>query len=427
MREHDRSSYDRREFLRRAAAAGIALPGMAAILAACGDGSSSAVGGSGGSTAGGLQLARPDTPLTLPIAADNAAIADGLQPEAGPLRIYGYADYIWKKVRNKFADQFGVDIEYTVFDTPEEMVAKVQTNGADFDLIVSVTIENLGKMTYGELLQPLNHSYLPNWDANAWAEVKDPFFDKGSQYTVPYTVYSTGIGYRNDLISDDIAAMDNPYDVLWDPKWSGQTHLLNGARDTLSAAQLRMGIDVNTTDPDELEQVKTMLLDGVDSMQWKFDHVDYNELGNFAIHQTWSGQMTYYQYYLPKDLPITAFSWVWPPTTPSGRAGIVTTDLFAIPKGAKNPVLAHEMINFMYDADNALSNYSYEGFQPPIVQYDPQEQIDGGIVPKNLANSLVTQDDFPLGDDPAKVQELELEPTVNQQYQQIYQQVTGGA
>jgi spermidine/putrescine transport system substrate-binding protein len=425
MQDRDRSEYDRREFLRRAAAAGIALPSMSAILAACGSSEPDQPGGSSGG--GGLQLARPDSPLTLPITDDNPAVADGLQPEAGPLRIYGYADYIWKKVRNQFSDQFGVDIEYTVFDTPEEMVAKVQTNGADFDVIVSVTIENLGKMAYGKLLQPLNHSYLPNWDANAWPEVKDPFFDQGSQYTVPYTVYSTGIGYRNDLITEDIGAMDNPYDILWDPAWSGQTHLLNGARDTLSAAQLRLGFDVNTADPDELDQVTTMLLDGVESMKWKFDHVDYNELGNFAIHQTWSGQLTYYQYYLPKGLPITAFTWVWPPTGAAGKPGIITTDLFAIPNGAKNPVLAHELINFMYEPDNALSNYSYEGFQPPILQYDPEQQIADGIVPKNLANTLVSQDDFPLGNDPTKVQELELEPTLNQQYQQIYQQVTGGA
>ena len=425
MQDRDRSGYDRREFLRRAAAAGIALPSMSAILAACGNSTPDQAGGSSG--AGGLQLARPDHPLTLPLPDDNPAIADALQPEAGPLRIYGYADYIWKKVRNQFSDQFGVDIEYTVFDTPEEMVAKVQTNGADFDVIVTVTIENLGKMAYGELLQPLNHSYLPNWDANAWPEVKDPFFDKGSLYTVPYTVYSTGIGYRNDLITDDIGAMDNPYDILWDPAWSGQTHLLNGARDTLSAAQLRLGVDVNTADPDELDQVKTMLLDGVSSMKWKFDHVDYNELGNFAIHQTWSGQLTYYQYYLPKGLPISAFTWVWPPTAAAGKPGIVTTDLFAIPKGAKNPVLAHELINFLYEPEHALTNYSYEGFQPPIIQYDGEQQIADGIVPKNLANTLVTQDDFPLGGDPTKVQELELEPTVNQQYQQIYQAVTGGA
>ena len=426
MRE-DRGNYDRREFLRRAAAAGIALPSMAAILAACGDSSSSNVGGGDGSSSGGLVLARPDAPVTLPITDDNPAIADGLQPEAGPLRIYGYADYIWKKVRDKFADEFGVKIEYTVFDTPEEMVAKVQTNGADFDLIVSVTMENLGKLAFGKLLQPLNHSYLPNWDENAWPEVKDPFFDQGSQYTVPYAVYSTGFGYRNDLITEDLGAMDNPYDILWDPKYSGQTHLLNGARDTLSAAQFRLGFDVNTSDPDELAQVEATLLEGVDTMKWKFDHVDYNELGNFTIHQTWSGQLTYYQYYLPKDLPITAFTWVWPPTEPSGKPGIIATDLFAIPKGAKNPALAHEMINFLYEPGNALTNYSYEGFQPPILQYDPEQQIADGIVPENLANTLVTQEDFPLGTDPTKVQELELEPALNQQYQQIYQQVTGGA
>ena len=336
MQERDRSGYDRREFLRRAAAAGIALPSMSAILAACGSSGPDEPGGSSGG--GELQLARADHPLTLPLTDDNPAVADGLQPEAGPLRIYAYADYIWKKVRNEFADQFGVDIDFTVFDTPEQMVAKVQTNGADFDLIVTVTMENLGKMAYGKLLQPLNHSYLPNWDANAWPEVKDPFFDKGSRYTVPYTVYTTGIGYRNDLISDDIGAMDNPYDILWDPAWSGQTHLLNGARDTLSAAQFRLGVDVNTADAGELDQVQAMLLDGVSSMKWKFDHVDYNELGNFAIHQTWSGQLAVLPVLPaegPADHPRSRGCGPRPPRP--ARPASSPTDLFAIPKGAKNP------------------------------------------------------------------------------------------
>jgi len=426
MPQHDPIEYDRRDFLRRAAAAGIALPSLSAILAACGSNSSTATGG-GGSSTGGLQLARADHPLTLPITDDNPMIADNLKPEAGPLRIYGYADYVWKKVRNQFTDKFGADVEYTVFDTPEEMVAKVQTNGADFDIIVTVTVENVGKMAYGKLIQPLNHNYLPNWDANAWPEVKDPFFDQGSRYTVPYTVYTTGIGYENDKVSEDLAGLDNPYDALFDPKYAGQTHLLSGSRDVLAAALCRMNADVNTSDPNVLDQAKQMLLDGVDTMKWKFDHVDYNELGNFAIHQTWSGQLTYYQYYLPKGLDISKFTWIWPPTSPSGREGVITTDLFAVTRGAKNPVLAHEFINFLYDADTALLNYSYEGFQPPINQYDADQQIKAGIVPKNLANTLVTEDDFPLGGDPTKVQELELAPEVTQQYQQIYQQVTGGA
>jgi spermidine/putrescine transport system substrate-binding protein len=84
-------------------------------------------------------------------------------PGGTKLRIFGYNDYIWKKGRNKFTDQYGADIEYTVFDTPKEMVAKVQSGGANFDLIVTVTLENLGKLAYGKLIQPLNRSYIPDF------------------------------------------------------------------------------------------------------------------------------------------------------------------------------------------------------------------------------------------------------------------------
>jgi len=45
-----------------------------------------------------------------------------------------------------------------------------------------------------------------------------------------------------------------------------------------------------------------------------------------------------------------------------------------------------------------------------------------GYLPKTLDYTFVTQDMFPMG-----LMELELAPTVNQLYQQIYQEVTGGA
>lgn len=433
MSEHPgehRRPLSRREFLRRAGATGIALPSLAAILAACasdeptvgGGGATGGETGGGGPTGGGLQLARPDAPVTLPISDANAPIADGLAPEAGPLKIFGYNDYIWKKVRNQYSAAYGVDVEYTVFDTPEEMVAKLQSGGSEFDLIVSVTLENVGKLAFGELIQPLNKSYLPNF-ANTWEFFQDPYYDQGAQYTVPYTVYTTGIGYRNDVVGEDVAAMDNPYDILWDPAYAADgVHLLNGARDTLSAALLRMGADVNTDDPAVLDEAKQMLLDGVATMNWKFDHVDYNELGAFAIHQTWSGQVVYYQYYLPKDLPIEAFSYVWPPKASGGRSGIITNDMFAIPKGAQNPVLAHAMIDWLSDPENALTNYSYEGFQPPIIGVTPDSIMADALVPENLANVLITEEDFALG-----VQQLELAPETNQLWQQIYQEVTGGA
>jgi spermidine/putrescine transport system substrate-binding protein len=420
-----RRPLSRREFLARAGATGIAVPSLAAILAACADDGDDGGGGGGGGGQGReseLQLARPDSPVTLPVSDANPPIEDGLSPEAGPLRIFGYNDYIWKKVRNQFAAEYGVEVDYTVFDTPEEMVAKLQSGGSDFDLVVTVTLENVGKLAFGELIQPLNKSYLPNL-SNVWAVYQDPYYDQGAQYTVPYTVYTTGIGYRNDIVTTDVASMPNPYDVLWDAAYAPDgVHLLNGARDTISAALLRMDADVNTEDANVLDEARQMLLEGVDAMNWKFDHVDYNELGTFAIHQTWSGQVVYYQYYLPDDLGIEAFSYVWPPKAASGGPGIITNDLFAIPKGAQSPVLAHAMIDWLSDPDNALLNYSYEGFQPPIDGVTPESILAEGLVPENLANVLITEEDFPLG-----VQQLELPPATNQLWQQIYTEVTGGA
>jgi spermidine/putrescine transport system substrate-binding protein len=411
-----RRPLSRREFLRRASMAGMATPGLAALLAAC----SSKTPSQAGSPSAALQLARPDAPVTLPTQ-DNPAIADGLQPESGPLKILGYNDYIRKFVLNKFSDQYGTSVDWTIFDTPEQMVQMMQSSGSNWDLIVSVTLENVGKLGFGHLIQPLNKSYIPNF-ANVWNVFQSPFYDVDAQFTAPYTVYSTGIGWRNDRVSEDIPAMDNPYDILWDPKYTGQVHLLNGSRDTLAAALLRMGGDVNTSDPAVLDQAKQMLLDGVAAMNWKFDHTDYSELGTFDVHQTWSGQVSYYQYYLPKGLPITAFSYLWPPKGAGKKPGIITNDVFAIPKDATSPVLAHKMIDFLLDPSNAAVNYAYEGYQPPITSITPESILADELVPKNLANILITEEDFPLG-----VQELELAPAVNQLYQQIYQEVTGGA
>ena len=58
-----RPPLSRREFLRRAGATGIAVPSLAAILAACADdGGTGGPGGTGGEPE--LQLARPDSPVS---------------------------------------------------------------------------------------------------------------------------------------------------------------------------------------------------------------------------------------------------------------------------------------------------------------------------------------------------------------------------
>ena len=67
-------------------------------------------------------------------------------------------------------------------------------------MIIGLSGSNIVNLIAQQLLQPLNHSYLGNLEKNVWPELQDPFYDRGSRYTVPYVVWSDGIGWRNDKI-----------------------------------------------------------------------------------------------------------------------------------------------------------------------------------------------------------------------------------
>jgi spermidine/putrescine transport system substrate-binding protein len=71
----------------------------------------------------------------------------------------------------------------------------------------------------------------------------------------------------------------------------------------------------------------------------------------------------------------------------------------AIPRAARHPVLAHQFINFMLDPKNALQNYSWLGYQPPLTQITTEQLIGDGYVPAHLTDAIVQPSDFAHGDE----------------------------
>ena len=164
---------------------------------------------------GGLPLPRPDNSVTWAITENNQPIADGLPDEKGPLGIYNYADYLDPGLVKKFEKATGRKVQIATYNSADEAIAKLSYGAVAFDLIMGLSGSNIGNLIAQQLIQPLNHSYLPNLPKNIWPELQDPFYDRGSRYTVPYVVWSDGIGWRNDKIADDIAAMPVPWDIFW--------------------------------------------------------------------------------------------------------------------------------------------------------------------------------------------------------------------
>jgi len=410
-------THSRREFLRRAAAAGIILPSMGAILAACRDSSTDTGGQSPSTGEGGIALATPDTPVTLPLYDDVPAIDDGLSQEAGPLRIYNWNDYIYKKVIKQFKAEFGVEVEYTQFAGMAEAMNKVQNETIQWDVFFP-TVENVAKLVAAKRIQPWNHTYMTNL-SNVWANFQSPWYDQGAQYTMPYLTWKTGIGYRTDFV-DDPSTYDMPFDIFWDKKYAGKVGVLDEYRETIGMSMLRNGgTDFSSTDQAEVTAAVDSLLELIDLVNVEIGPGDYQKLaeGTNHVRYSWSGNMNYAQYYLPKGTDASVLGYYYPPD----GGWEVANDAIVVNKDAASPVLAHQFVNFLMDKKVSLTNFGYEGFQPPLAGVDRQEFLDAGYIPPSLENTLVSEEDFAQGQ-PV----LPLSPTDDQVYQDEWARFKAG-
>jgi spermidine/putrescine transport system substrate-binding protein len=405
------SGVSRRTFL---AAAGT---GLAATLAAYG--SSGGDAGSALATTHSLPLPRPTHPVTWPVYSSNPAIADGKAPEKNAtLKIYNWVAYINQKNLNAFAKKYKCKVELTTFNTMSEAIAKLRTGQFDFDVFVP-TVDVLGQLVVGKLARPLNHSYIPNI-TQAWSQYQNPFYDEKWQYTVPYTIYTTGIAWRKDKVDENPYAMANAWSMPWNAKYKGKVAILDDYRESLALGMMKNGLfDPNSTDSAVLDKATNSLLELDHLVNLHIDNNDYSSIptGQTWIHHAWSGDMAAAAQYMPKGTPVEVVGY-WFPT--SGQ-GPVANDTMMVMKSGKNPVLAHLFLDYMLDLPNVLENINFNGYMQPITGVTPQVLVQEGILPPSLTSTVVLQSNFDTG-----TKQLELAPAVDAKYQQEWLRVSGG-
>jgi spermidine/putrescine transport system substrate-binding protein len=248
------------------------------------------------------------------------------------------------------------------------------------------------------LIQPLNLNYVPNLRKNVWKMLQSPWYDVGSRYTVPYTVFSTGIGWRNDFLPDyDPSKLANPYESFWQMgDISGRVGMLDDQREGLAFGLLRNGItDVNTASQGHIDGSREAIQELIDLVNLRFYTNEYQHLadGSIWLHQAWGGDMTAIGYYLPKGTPVTAVSYWWPP---DGR-GLMGNDTMAVLKGAPHPVLAHLFLDHVLDVETAFLNMEFTGYQQPLVEMTPKAVVEEELVPENLLSAIVREEQFSKG------------------------------
>ncbi len=410
--------FDRRALLRNAALLGISVPALSALLQACADSpTGSGSGGGGGGQA--IKIASPDNPVTWDIADDNQPIADGLQPEKGPLLLYNYADYIGPAVVKSFEEKYGVDVKVSTFNDTDEAITKIRTGAVPFDIYFP-SYDQIGRLVTAKLVRPINHSYVANL-GNVWSSFQSPWYDGEAHYSVPYSVYTTGVGWRTDLVPDDVAALDNPYDSLWNPDYKGKVAVIDDWHTAMAMVALRSGLtDVNTDSADDLATIGEALTELSQATQPKVTVSMYNDLpsGQLGISQMWSGDVVNAQYYLPKGQPVDVLRYWFP----EDGMGQVDNDLMMVLSGGKNPVLAHLFLDHMLDEKNSLKNFGYIGYQPPQNAINTDQLVADGYLPENLATAGVREEWFDVA-----YRLLELTVENDAAWHQVWQQFKAGA
>ena len=376
----------RRSFLRRGAAAGLLAGGGSALLTACAP-----------ALAGNVKvpLPRPSSPVTWPIFKGNEAIASGLPPERGAtLQIFNWVAYVNQAVLNNFAKKYKCKVQLTTFNTMNEALAKLRS-GLSFDVFMGVTVDVMGQLVESRLIQPINHSYLPNI-TQTWLDFQNPFYDQAWQYTAPYTIFTTGISWRKDYVHENPYTMRNPWAMPWQPKYRGKVAILDDYREGISLGLMKNGIfDLNTTDYRKISLSRQSLQDLVSQVNVHIDNNDFTAVptGQTWIHHAWSGDMAAAASYMPKGTPVEVVGYWFPA---DGR-GPVANDTNTVLRSASNPVLAHKFLDYLMDLPNVLENISFNGYMQPLNEITPQRLVKEKILPPSLMSTVVLPSYFRRG------------------------------
>jgi spermidine/putrescine transport system substrate-binding protein len=310
---------------------------------------------------GGLALGAS---LTLPGCAyirDDAPTDAPLPPSAeakidGDLVYFNWADYLAPSVVKGFKEEYGVDVIESNYDSMEGMYAKLAA-GNQYDIVFPIA-KWVVKLRREGKLRSIDPAQLSNADQVFYSGsyFNEPWYDSGSEVSVPFTVYKTGIGWRTDKVSE----MTGSWRDLWNDEARGRVFTLDDQDEALAMAALLLGFDVNTADPGELGEMKDLLISQKEYLRaYSSDDIN-NMLGGDAwVHHMWSGDFLYLQRGLADDPTMFGFE---APTegTP------INSDTYAIPANARHPGTAMVFIDYLLRPENAIKNMNYLFYPFPV-------------------------------------------------------------
>ncbi len=328
------------------------------------------------------------SPSSPTAAASSAAAAAAPMDAEKVLNVYNWSDYIDPSVVPGFEKEYGIKVNYDVFDSNEVLETKLLTGSTGYDVVVP-SASFLQRQIQAGVFQKLDRSLLPNLKnldpaISKAIEANDP----GNQYGVNYLWGTSGVGYNVDKVAAAMpgAPLDS-FAMFYDPKVTQRfkgcgISILDAPDEVVGGVLLYLGRNPNSEAAEDLSAAEKVLLSIRPYVRYinSSKYIDDLANGEICLALGWSGDVQQARVRAEQAGNGVKIRYDIP------REGAVSFyDMLAIPADAPHSRNAHLFINYLLRPEIAAKNSSAEHYatsnQAAYALVAPDVYHDPGIYP----------------------------------------------
>lgn len=267
------------------------------------------------------------------------------------VNVYNWGEYISDgaegsmDVVGEFERLTGAKVNYTNFESNENMYSKLSGGGVSYD-VITPSDYMVERLIDEELLDEIDYDNIPNMKYIREDCLNLPF-DPEQKYSVCFNTGHTVLIYNKELVDE----VPDSWTALWDEKYRDKVLMFNNSRDAFAIAQAILGQSLNTTDEEDWNAAAELLAQQKDKVNpvYVMDEVfNLMESGEYALATYYAGD------YVLMNENNENLGFVFP------KEGVNSFyDAFCIPKCTQNKKGAEAFINFMHEPQVAFQNEEY--------------------------------------------------------------------
>jgi len=304
------------------------------------------------------------------------------------LNVYNWSDYIAPGVIDDFARQYGIRVNYDVFDSNEVLETKLLMGHSNFDVVVP-SGPFLQRQVAAGVYRKLNKALLPNLKyVDPEVARTSAVYNADNEYGVDYMWITSGPGYNVAKIHERMP--DAPVDslsMIFDPAVVSKfkdcgVAMLDTPTEMLGAVLLYLGRNPNSEAPADLQAAEKVLLAIRPYIRYVHSsrYIDDLANGEICLAMGWSGDVKQ-----AHDRALEAGRGIELAYRIPREGAMRNFDMVAIPADAPHVKNAHLFINFLLRPDIAARNSNFlkyaNGDDAALERLTPAVRNDPGIYP----------------------------------------------